>query len=233
MTKTRPTQNKKTQKVTRIEKLTADDRRIKNKMHANRTKFTSSKLKSVFWCESGLESIYLHLLERDPNVIRYEVQPFRLHYTLCGKNSYYRPDILLETTDGSIHIKEIKPQRAMEKEYTQTKIGAIKECMEELGYSYEVIDEYKIGSKCLQENVRLLYSYASKTHNEDIAKFILEKTKENNITIEEIIAESPYDEIETIKTIYFLIWHKSIETNLEERISKASTIFMKGQSNDE
>lgn len=216
----------------RIEKLKSDDRRIKNKMSANRTKFTSRALKRTFWCESMLESMYLHILERDTNIARYEVQPFRLHYNLDGAMAYYRPDVMVVTVDGDIQIKEIKPKYAIEKYDLTNKITAITKAMNELGYKYEVIDEDMLGSKICQDNIRLLYAYADDRTNIKIVDFILSEVSENEIPIAELLGKSPNKQCETLKTIYSLIWHNMIETNLDKRINITSTVKIVRKSND-
>jgi len=58
-------------------------------------RLASSKSEGTAEFESSLERDYLTILEFNPSVTKYEVQPVRLWYFLDGKERSYTPDVLV------------------------------------------------------------------------------------------------------------------------------------------
>lgn len=73
--------------------------------------FNSKKNKSRLYFRSSYEERAFELLEEDDQVIRYEVEPFKIEYVSDkGIKRYYVPDILVYYDDGSIKLVEVKPE---------------------------------------------------------------------------------------------------------------------------
>ncbi|RED46094.1 TnsA endonuclease N-terminal domain-containing protein [Aestuariispira insulae] len=76
--------------------------------------FHSFKCKKSLPWESQPERDFLKLLELDPEVICFEVQPERLDYRDGMKNRYYIPDVLVEYRAGSVYYEVKMDDRAAE-----------------------------------------------------------------------------------------------------------------------
>lgn len=77
--------------------------------------FWSEKNQEKFIFRSTYEFGFFYLLENDPNVLSYIVEPFDIAY-LHPKYSYrtnYKPDVLVHYKDGTIKLYEIKPKKKL------------------------------------------------------------------------------------------------------------------------
>lgn len=82
------------------------------------------KMVDEAWCRSPLEQMIYQRWEKDDDVLRYEVEPLRIPYTLDGKTHHYIPDALVHTKDGARKLVEIKVSGEMETEKNRRKFEA-------------------------------------------------------------------------------------------------------------
>lgn len=96
----------------------------KNSSKYNQGKFYSKKNNKEFIFRSTYELGYFHILEQDPNVMSYIVEPFEISYFFEGHKRNYWPDIMILYADGSMKIVEIKPSEHLKFRKVRAKAAA-------------------------------------------------------------------------------------------------------------
>lgn len=69
----------------------------------------SDKVSRPQWYRSSYELRYMELLDADPEVIAYQVEPVRIPYLFEGSVRNYVPDFLVTRADGVQWLIEVKP----------------------------------------------------------------------------------------------------------------------------
>lgn len=64
---------------------------------------------------------HLQQIDRDPNVLTYRVEPLSIPYTFCGRVRGYVPDLLVEYSDGTRVLVEVKPSARIHEDVVQAK----------------------------------------------------------------------------------------------------------------
>lgn len=106
----------------------------------------SPKVKGHFClCRSPLEEIEFMKLDKDDEVVAYEVEPFKIRYYAGSQIKYYIPDLLVTYKNGRHVIAEIKTLSDIRLEKNQAKFKAIEQYAEEHGYEFEVWARRGIG----------------------------------------------------------------------------------------
>ena len=108
--------------------------------------FYSKKNNKEFIFRSAYEFGYFHILESDPNVVSYLVEPLSIPYRFGSRNRSYHPDLMVLYKDGSIRILEIKPIRLVRNRIVQIKADAARQFINEFleNCSFQFITEKDI-----------------------------------------------------------------------------------------
>ena len=101
--------------------------------------YRSSKIpKGEGKCRSPMEESAFDELDRNPDVVSYIPEPFRIPYEYNGKSSMYKPDILITYRNGSKELAEIKPIHKVDKKRNIAKFTAAKQFSEFHGYRFRI-----------------------------------------------------------------------------------------------
>jgi hypothetical protein len=90
---------------------------------------------------SGWECDVYECLEAMPEVIQYEVEPFKVQYSFMGNIHEYNPDIQVLFDDGKIEIWEIKPDNQTKLPKNVAKWAACQDYCDARGYGFMVLTE--------------------------------------------------------------------------------------------
>ncbi len=132
----------------------------KNVKSTKKPKFREGHFVSVknggkeFYYRSGYECEVLECLEQIPEIIAYDVEPFKtgIPYLFKGEQHHYFPDISLQFADGHIEIWEIKPAKQTLLEVNNAKWQAAETYCQARDWKFIVITE--IGIEKLKKHVR-------------------------------------------------------------------------------
>ncbi|MDT4955073.1 MAG: hypothetical protein QOJ02_3211 [Acidobacteriota bacterium] len=186
----------------------------KGGVRKNIGKFPSLKVGRNVWWESLLERDYIHLLEFDPDVTKYEEQPIRVAYPFEGKVRHYTPDFLVERRDGRRIIVEVKLKKKTSTEEFRLFLLAVAPVIQKLGYEFLVVTEEMIRVEPLLENLKILWGYSRvaffSRHQVLCRKFLREN---DGATIADL-ARSLSDKGVTLPVIYSLIYRGALSVDL-------------------
>jgi hypothetical protein len=94
---------------------------------------------------SGYECEVYACLEKIPEVIKYDVEPFPIKYLYNGKQHEYNPDLSIIYDDDRVEIWEIKPANQTALPLNEAKWAACQCYCESRGWSFIVVTEVGIG----------------------------------------------------------------------------------------
>jgi hypothetical protein len=100
-----------------------------------------------FYYRSSYECEVLEYLEQIPEILAYDVEPFKegIPYLYNGEKHHYFPDLSIKYADGKIEIWEIKPASQTSLEINQAKWAAANTYCQIRGWSFVIITEVGIG----------------------------------------------------------------------------------------
>ena len=101
---------------------------------------------------SGMECEVYECLEAMPEVIGYEVEPFKVQYTFEGNIHEYNPDLKVAFDDGRIEIWEIKPADQTNLPRNSAKWTACNQYCQARGLGFMVLTEVGMGK--LKQRIR-------------------------------------------------------------------------------
>ena len=133
----------------------------KGKVKTRKPKFRegnheSTKMKRIFHFRSGYEKSVYECLDMLPEVVAYDVEPFRIKYIHKGQEHEYIPDIIVTFSDNRREVWEVKPASQTLLEINQDKWKEAALACEARGWTFLVITEKGIDK--MKARVRLLYS---------------------------------------------------------------------------
>lgn len=186
----------------------------KGGVRKNIGKFPSLKVGRNVWWESLLERDYIHLLEFDPDVTKYEEQPIRVAYPLEGRACHYTPDFLVERRDGRRIIVEVKLKIKASTEDFRLFFLSAAPVIHKLGYEFVVVTEEMIRVEPLLENIKILWGYSRvaffSRHQVLCRKFL----RENDEASIADLARALSDKGVTLPVIYSLVYHGALSADL-------------------
>lgn len=106
--------------------------------------FESVKNNKKLHYRSSYEEKVYKCLETMGNVIRYDVETFKIPYFFKGKKKTYWPDISVYYADGAVEIWEIKPASQTALEQNKAKWDAAKYFCSLRGWNFKVLNEQMI-----------------------------------------------------------------------------------------
>lgn len=139
-------------KVGQMKALIWKDQKDKNgKLKQRKPKFREGYLVSTknggkeMHYRSGMECDVYEILEAMPEVIGYEVEPFKVGYSFMGEMHEYNPDLKVLFQDGRIEIWEIKPSNQTHLPKNSAKWVACQQYCETRGFGFMVLTEVGMG----------------------------------------------------------------------------------------
>jgi hypothetical protein len=103
---------------------------------------------------SGMECDVYECLEALPDVIGYDVEPFKVQYSFQGEVHEYNPDLRVMFADGRTEIWEIKPANQTHLPKNNAKWTACNQYCQARGYAFMVLTEVGMGK--LKQQIRNL-----------------------------------------------------------------------------
>lgn len=100
-----------------------------------------------FHYRSGMECEVMECLEAIPEIMAYDVEPFKkgIPYLYKGKVHNYFPDLSIKFIDGKVEIWEIKPASQTDLEVNECKWAAANKYCEARGWEFIVVTEVGLG----------------------------------------------------------------------------------------
>jgi hypothetical protein len=114
----------------------------------------STKMKKQFHYRSGYEKTVYECLDLLPEVVGYDVEPFRIQYLHKGEEHEYIPDIIVTYSDGKREVWEVKPASQTILEININKWNAAARACDARGWEFIVMTEQ--GIEKLKNRVRRL-----------------------------------------------------------------------------
>lgn len=109
--------------------------------------FYSKKNRMKLFYRSSMEKDAYVILEKDANVVSYDVEVLKIRYEFEGIRKHYIPDILAIYRNGSKRFIEVKPSYKLKYAVEQAKIAALKKYCGVSGILYSVWTEKEMYGK--------------------------------------------------------------------------------------
>lgn len=187
----------------------------------------SKKLDRMADAESSLERDFIFLLEHDENVRHFEEQPLTIQYG----NQQYTPDVLVEYSDNSKIIYEVKYRSELAKNWDKLKPkyrAAISYCRNQ-GIRFKLITDIEIRTPLLK-NIEFLSHFSRTISPVESAtgKVLLDNLLNfESSSPRELLAacfSSKLKQAEAAPILWRLISRGVIQTNLEHPLSMHSPL---------
>ena len=154
--------------------------------------FPSKKCGGAIPTESRLELAHAVCLEQNPTVINYRSQALKIK---LSHDQYCYPDFLIQTSDGSYEVHEVKPSISSLALDEYVRFDRLATLLSVVGITFKLIDQTELPTeKQLQQ---LLYWY-QRGHRFDWSKFEIEYALEHLKTKRPESLIQIYKELETI-----------------------------------
>ena len=114
--------------------------------------YFSTKMNKQFHYRSGYELKTYELLDKEIDVLSYDVEPFEIQYIHKGKSHHYIPDLIVRYIDRHVECIEIKPSSQTLLEVNKAKWSAAERACKTRGWRFVVLTE--IGIDALKIKVR-------------------------------------------------------------------------------
>lgn len=205
------------------------------KSHSNVTGIAASrKASGPAAFESTLERDLIQLLEFDPDVIGYEVQPVSITwFDAEGAKRIYTPDILAKYADlrRVPCLMEVKYRKDLRENWQELKpkFKAAIRYAKSLGWRFQIVTEKEIRTERVA-NVRFLLGYLRQTvpapHHTDSLLKAMQQLRHS--TPKELLATlnvSAMEQATLLPSLWYLIAQRQIVTDLDRRLTMASPIW--------
>ncbi|MCL2644549.1 MAG: TnsA endonuclease N-terminal domain-containing protein [Betaproteobacteria bacterium] len=183
--------------------------------------------------ESPLERDFIALLEFSPEVIQYEVQPVKIEWRDGeGTHRYYRPDVRVEfreELDRRPWLCEVKCRADIKNNWDELhpRFRQGIRYARRQGWLFHLVSEVEIRTPYL-DNARFLLPYRRRAVSEEsIADIFRALDGLDTATPErvlQVLSDDPWQQAEWTPTIWHLVAHWRIETNLDRPLSMTSPI---------
>lgn len=180
----------------------------------------SHKNSALMPCESSLEANHCLTLDFNHLIHQYITQPFELSY---GNNKTYTPDTLHIDELGTLVVREIKTNGALESERLRDKLQLLKDIFEKGNIRFEIVTELLLPSPTLLNNLRYIYSRTDRNPSPAQLKRIQDYIRGKAVPLAKLRSfckKSGYSEFSP----EHLIYQQKIFINLEKPITPESTI---------
>jgi len=103
--------------------------------------YESKKMSKKFYYRSSYEATVFECLDLLPEVLAFEVEPFKIPYIHKGEQREYTPDILVTFIDDRREVWEVKPSKQTILEINIDKWSAANAACQARGWEFVVITE--------------------------------------------------------------------------------------------
>lgn len=198
----------------------------------------SKKAESPFF-ESTLERDCLTVLDFDPNVLTYDVQPVRIPWMDArGNERHYTPDVLIQYHPNSCSFSqrdtilcEVKYRSDMLKRWDELKpkFKAGIRYANDRGWRFKVLTDSEIRTNHMK-NARFLLPYLNQDLDDSHAKMLIHRLIElRETSIQALIASvfnNKWAQAELIPSVWYLIASRRIATDLNQPLTMSSSIWL-------
>ncbi len=189
--------------------------------------------------ESSLERDMAYLLEFDPTVLSYEIQPLKIEYMGAdGSKRKYTPDFLVYYNPERELSKKLKP-RLCEVKYRddlkskwkelKPKFKAAQAYAKRCGWEFKIYTEKEIRNDFLY-NAKFLSGYLRADYNESHSSALKQAMKKiETSTPEELISICSNDKFERaqlLHALWSLVAQGFVKIDLQEKIQMDSVIWI-------
>lgn len=122
-------------------------------------KYPSWKMGRMIQWESPNELNALRLLDADPAVKAFHEQPLAVRFPLDGATHLHYPDLLVEWSDGSCELWEIKPVREARRAENVARTRYLKSALPLAGFAYRMIVAEELKREPRLSNALTLLKY--------------------------------------------------------------------------
>lgn len=128
-----------------------------------RGKFPSRKTGRMVHFEGLLERDAIYLFETSPLIESYSEQPATIHFPDGPRLRRYTPDFVLDLTNGSQVLVEVKPMRSLQQPETQYKLARVADFFRRQGQTFLILTDQEIRQQPRLDSLKWLYQQAPKT----------------------------------------------------------------------
>ena len=173
------------------------------------------------WREQG-NTLQIQLLESAPTT-RPRKQP-------SAGVSHIVPDFLIEMTDGSKRLIEIKPLDRLAKPITQRKLAVAQQFAISEGWTFHLVTEKELHNGSLLANVRLINRYRQTQTDFDLLQDLQTQASPAGISLRDLCLSVRKSDLPKIRThVFHLLATGSLAFDpCTEAISDESLIYPKG-----
>lgn len=194
-------------------------------------KHASTKTGTSHQFESSLERDFLTLLEFDPHVERYVVQPVTIHYSKNNKHFRYTPDVavyyapLLNRLPLLVEIKYAAELQRKKTELEQ-KFEAARKYAGENGLEFCVLTEKEVRTPYL-ENIKFLSRYMKQQVDVTLTQQIMSCFNHHDKFTVQQLTESDNDTMSSnlLYTTWQLLARRILLCDLQQRLSMISMLW--------
>jgi len=183
--------------------------------------------------ESTLERDFLTLLEFDPHVERFEVQPVTIEWKDAnGKSRQYTPDVLIHFKHHAETpiLYEVKPRNVLKKKWSELrpKFKAAVRYAKESGLRFKIITDKEIRTVYL-DNVRFLLPFVRRgAQIEAHMDLLVDKLQEQGATtpagLIASIFKDPWHQAELLPALWYLVGTRQITVDLDQPLNMSTQI---------
>lgn len=183
--------------------------------------------------ESTLERDFLTLLEFDPNVISFEVQPVMIEWNDDrGKRRTYTPDTLVHYIDHTIKptIFEVKPRNILKRKWAdlRPKFKAAVHYAKQHELRFRIITDKEIRTTYL-DNARFLLSFVRRgtqveAHTDMLVDSLRAQGGSTPAQLISSIFKDQWRQAELLPTLWYLIGTRQIEIDLDQPLNMNTPI---------
>lgn len=184
--------------------------------------------------ESTLERDFLTLLEFNPAVESFEVQPVTIHWLdESDKNRTYTPDVLayFHSPHHPTTLYEVKYRSELKEHWTdlKPKFKAALQFARSRGWRFKLITEMEIRETSLK-NAKFLLPFVKKGPASETDMDILDTAIESLIhsTPKDLLAyiyQDQWNQARLLPTLWYLIGTRQIATDLDQPLTMSSRIW--------
>ncbi len=191
-------------------------------------KFPSLKMERMVQFESLVELDYLHLLDYEQDVEKFEEQPLTIEYLYGGKILHYTPDFHV-VRSGRNWLIECKADKFVDTDENQRKFAAATVWCHERGWNFAVATADQIRAGYRLQNVKFLTRYARQKVDPAVRSSIFAAILEANspFSVADLAKQTHSQDISiSLAAIFHMLFRHELESDLDQAlISLITPIF--------
>lgn len=164
----------------------------------------SKKMRCLIPWESQIEKLYLELLEIDPDVLQFYVQPLTIDFA----DTSYTPDVLVVTRSCQYFV-EVKPDSVFEDAVTLGRLRSLQKHFREFGSDLKLVTKRDLVQDPIRTNVKILMRLIRQEASEELTQIILKRCEHQERSIHELVkcSNGVIQEIDILRAVaHGLLW---------------------------